>query len=110
CRPRWPLREEDWSEDSWQVLQRKSEGQGGKHYSEVSERNSYTGKGGSKHDTKERAPGDCFKSDFYMGLISETYRRDCSRLQDGRQVSLALATTATWQCSNAPRNRSCMFG
>ena len=39
----------DWSDD-WQQPQKDCEGKGWRHFSEVSERNSYPGKGGSRRD------------------------------------------------------------
>jgi hypothetical protein len=39
----------DWSVD-WQQPQKREEGKGWRHWSELSQRNSYTGKGGSKRD------------------------------------------------------------
>jgi hypothetical protein len=45
-------RETDWipNDSNWREDQKKIEGQGWRHWSEVSQRNSYTGKGGSKRD------------------------------------------------------------
>ena len=40
----------DWSENDWHVPQKREEGKGWLHFSEVSQRNSYTGKSGSKQD------------------------------------------------------------
>ena len=40
----------EWSKDDWQVPQKQEEGKGWRHWSEASQRNSYTGKGGSRRD------------------------------------------------------------
>jgi hypothetical protein len=40
----------DWSKNDWQGAPETGEGKGWRHWSEVSQRNSYTGKGGSKRD------------------------------------------------------------